>query len=128
MLETLWPGDRLLVSELSHPGRSLGQVIQIVEMLVHCKICFIAIKEGIEFDAMQDLRAKIMIALFGLFEEVERDLISERIPEDSPLRRPRGSCSDDPRGPWENPSSTARNKTFGRCWIRMSRKARSPKS
>ena len=41
------PGDRLLVSELSRLGRSLSQVIQIVETLVRRKIPFIAIKEAI---------------------------------------------------------------------------------
>ena len=78
MLGTLEPGDRLLVSELSRLGRSLSQVLQIVETLVRRKIHFIAIKEAIEFDGKQDLRTKVMIALFGLFAEVERDLISER--------------------------------------------------
>ena len=62
MLGTLEPGDRLLVSELSRLGRSLSQVIQIVETLVHRKIRFIAIKEAIEFDGKQDLRTKVMIA------------------------------------------------------------------
>ena len=81
MLGTLEPGDRLLVSELSRLGRSLSQVIQIVETLVRRKIRFIAIKEAIEFDGKQDLRTKVMIALFGLFAEVERDLISERTKE-----------------------------------------------
>ena len=54
MLGTLQPGDRLLVSELSRLGRSLSQVIQIVETLVRRKIRFIAIKEAIEFDGKQD--------------------------------------------------------------------------
>ena len=58
MWGTLQPGDRLLVSELSRLGRSLSQVIQIVETLVRCKIRFIAIKEAIEFDGKQDLRTK----------------------------------------------------------------------
>ena len=58
MLGTLQPGDRLLVSELSRLGRSLSQVIQIVETLVRRKIRFIAIKEAIEFDGKeQDIRA-----------------------------------------------------------------------
>ena len=62
MLGTLQPGDRLLVSELSRLGRSLSQVIRIVETLVRRKIRFIAIKEAIEFDGQQDLRTKVMIA------------------------------------------------------------------
>ena len=47
LLAALEPGDRLLVSELSRLGRSLSQVIQIVDTLVHRKIRFIAIKEGL---------------------------------------------------------------------------------
>ncbi len=31
------------------------------------------------------------------------------------------------RGPWEHPGSTARSKTSGRCWARMSPRPRSPK-
>ena len=75
MLGTLQPGDRLLVSELSRLGRSLSQVIRIVETRVRRKIRFIAIKEAIEFDGKQDLRTQVMIALFGLFAEVERNLL-----------------------------------------------------
>ena len=41
LLVALEPGDRLLVSELSRLGRSLSQVILIVNTLVHRKIRFI---------------------------------------------------------------------------------------
>ena len=75
-LNSLTAGDRLVVSELSRLGRSLGQVIQIVEQLVQRRIRFTAIKENIRFEGKQDLQTKVMIALFGLFAEVERDLIS----------------------------------------------------
>ena len=37
-------------------------MIQIVETLVQRQICFIPIKEGIEFDGQQGLRTKVMIA------------------------------------------------------------------
>ena len=98
MLGTLQPGDRLLVSELSRLGRSLSQVIQIVETLVRRKIRFIAIKEAIEFDGKQDLRTKVMIALFGLFAEVERDLISERTKEGLAAARAKGRLLGRPKG------------------------------
>ena len=61
----LQSGDRLLVSELSRLGRSLGQVLQIVATLIERKIRFIAIKEAIEVEGKQDLRTKVMIAMFG---------------------------------------------------------------
>ena len=98
MLGTLQPGDRLLVSELSRLGRSLSQVIQIVETLVRRKIRFIAIKEAIEFDGKQDLRTKVMIALFGLFAEVERDLISERTKEGLAAAKAKGKRLGRPKG------------------------------
>ena len=98
MLGTLEPGDRLLVSELSRLGRSLSQVIQIVETLVHRKIRFIAIKEAIEFDGKQDLPTKVMIALFGLFAEVERDLISERTKEGLAAAKAKGKLLGRPKG------------------------------
>ena len=56
-------------------------MIQIVEELVKQKIRFTAIKESIRFEGKQYLQTKVMIALFGLFAEVERDLISERTKE-----------------------------------------------
>ena len=98
LLAALEPGDRLLVSELSRLGRSLSQVIQIVDTLVHRKIRFIAIKEGIEFDGKQDLRTKVMIALFGLFAEVERDLISERTKEGLARREGQGEAARTAQG------------------------------
>ena len=76
----------------------LSQVIQIVETLVRRKIRFIAIKEAIEFDGKQDLRTKVMIALFGLFAEVERDLISERTKEGLAAAKAKGKLLGRPKG------------------------------
>src|SRR5262245_5852604 len=95
---TLDPGDRLVVSELSRLGRSLGQVIQIVDELVKRKVRFIAVKEAIRFEVKQDLQTKVMIALFGLFAEVERDLISERTKEGLAAARARGRLLGRPKG------------------------------
>src|SRR5262245_25254257 len=75
---TLDPGDRLVVSELSRLGRSLGQVIQVVDELVKRQVRFTAVKEAIRFEGKQDLQTKVMIALFGLLAAVERDLIYEQ--------------------------------------------------
>jgi DNA invertase Pin-like site-specific DNA recombinase len=98
LLGTLQAGDRLVVSELSRLGRSLGQVIQLVEELVRRKICFVAIKEGIRFEGQKDLQTKVMIALFGLFAEVERDLISERTKEGLAAARAKGRLLGRPKG------------------------------
>ena len=98
MLDSLKPGDRLIVSELSRLGRSLGQVIQIVDTLVHRKVRFAAVKEGITFEGKQDLQTKVMVALFGLFTEVERDLISERTKEGLATAKAAGKLLGRPKG------------------------------
>ena len=98
MLERLAPGDRLIVSELSRLGRSLGQVIHIVDELVKRKIRFTAIKESIHFEGKQDLQTKVMVALFGLFAEVGRDLISERTREGLASARAKGRLLGGPKG------------------------------
>jgi len=98
MLGRLSAGDRLIVSELSRLGRSLGQVIQIIDELVKRKIRFTAIKEAIHFEGKQDLQTKVMVALFGLFAEVERDLISERTREGLAAARARGRLLGRPKG------------------------------
>ncbi|MBI4289504.1 MAG: recombinase family protein [Chloroflexi bacterium] len=98
LLGLLGEGDRLIVSELSRVGRSLGQVIHFVEELVRRKIRFVAIKEAIRFEGKQDLQTKVMIALFGLFAEVERDLISERTKEGLTAARAKGRLLGRPKG------------------------------
>jgi DNA invertase Pin-like site-specific DNA recombinase len=81
MIEGLQPGDRLIVSELSRFGRSLGQILQIIDLLIQKGVRLVAIKEAIRFEGKQNLQTKAMIALFGLFAEIERDLIAERTKE-----------------------------------------------
>lgn len=98
LLGMLAVGDRLVVSELSRLGRSLSQVIQIVEELVKRKVRFVAIKEAIRFEGKQDMQTKVMVALFGLFAEVERDLISERTKEGLAAARAKGRLLGRPKG------------------------------
>ena len=74
-------GDRLVVSELSRLGRSLGQIVAILDTLAREGIAFTAIKEQIRIEGKQDIQTKVMTTLFALFAEVERDLISERTRE-----------------------------------------------
>ena len=80
------------------PDFSLGQVTHIVDELVKRKIRFTAIQESIHFEGKQDLQTKVMVALFGLFAEVERDLISERTREGLASTRAKGRLLGRPKG------------------------------
>jgi DNA invertase Pin-like site-specific DNA recombinase len=98
LIETLKPGDRLIVSELSRLGRSLHQILQIVDRLMHKDIRLVAIKESIRFEGKHNLQTKAMIALFGLFAEVERDLIAERTKEGLAAAKAKGRRLGRPKG------------------------------
>lgn len=98
LLELLSAGDQLIVSELSRLGRSLGQIVTLLDNLVKSGIVFISIKEGIKVSGQQDMQTKVMVALFGLFAEIERDLVSERTKEGLARARASGKKLGRPKG------------------------------
>ena len=77
-MNVLQPGDGLVVSELSRLGRSLGQIVAILDALAKTGVAFVAMKENMRIEGQRDIQTKVMTTLFALFSEVERDLISER--------------------------------------------------
>jgi len=98
VLAQVQPGDLILVSELSRLGRSVGQIIQLVDRLIKQRVQLVAIKENIRLNGIQDLQTKVMITLFGLFAEIERDLIAERTKEGLAAARAKGRLPGRPRG------------------------------
>ena len=91
-------GDRLVVSELSRLGRSLGQIVTVLDSFAKAGIALIAIKESIRVQGKQDIQTKVMTTLFALFAEVERDLISERTREGLAKARASGKTLGRPKG------------------------------
>ena len=91
-------GDLVLVSELSRLGRSVGQIIQLIDELIKLKVRFIAIKEKTQLNGKQDIQSKMMVTMFGLFAEIERDLISERTREGLIAARAKGKILGRPKG------------------------------
>ena len=98
LLEELDTGDTLIVSELSRTGRSVGEIITTVDTLVKKKIRFIAVKEGIRLNGSQDMQTKVMVTMFSLFAEIERDLISMRTKEGLAAARASGKKLGRPKG------------------------------
>lgn len=100
LTERLGSGDVLVVSELSRLGRSLGEVVQTVDRLAAANVALWTVKENIRIDGGQrSMQGKLMVGLFAMLAEVERDLISERTKaglararaEGKRLGRPKGS-------------------------------------
>jgi DNA invertase Pin-like site-specific DNA recombinase len=98
LLDLLKEGDCLIVSELSRLARSVGQIAVTVNTLLKNKVRFISIKENISLNGRQDMQTKIMITMFSLFSEIERDLISERTKEGLKRARSEGKLLGRPKG------------------------------
>ena len=96
---TDFPGRvSLVVSELSRLGRSLGQIVTILDALAKAGVDCVALKENIRVEGKRDIQTKVMTTLFALFAEVERDLISERTREGLAKARPSGRNLGCPKG------------------------------
>lgn len=101
LLEQLFEGDMLIVSELSRMERSVGEIITILDTLVRKQVRFLSVKEGIRLDSFQDcedIQTKVMITLFGLFAEIERKLISMRTKEALATAKAAGKKLGRPKG------------------------------
>lgn len=98
LLENLQAGDLLLTSELSRLGRSVGQIIQIVDTLIKNQVQLVAVKESININGKQNIQTKTMITMFALFAEIERDLISERTKQGLLAARNKGKLLGRPKG------------------------------
>ena len=97
-MAALEPGDRLVVSELSRLGGSLGEVVAMLDTIAKAGVLFVAIKENIRFEGRRDIQTKVMTTMFALFAEVERDLISERTREGLTKARASGRRLGRPKG------------------------------
>ena len=99
LLSRLQEGDRLVVSELSRLGRSVGQVIAIVDGLLGQGVSFVSVKENLALSRKeQDIQAKVMVTLLGLFAEIERDLVSQRTKAGLAAARAKGKLLGRPKG------------------------------
>lgn len=98
LTQRLNAGDTLIVTELSRIGRSTGEVIMLVNKLVEQGVRLIVIKQKLDLQDKQDMTAKIMITLFSLFAELERDLISVRTKEALAAKKAQGKKLGKPIG------------------------------
>jgi len=98
LLDSLERGDTLIVSELSRLGRSVGEIITTVDRLMHQQIRVFALKEGLRLPGAQDLQSRVIVTLFGLFAEIERELLSLRTKEALAAARAAGKRLGRPPG------------------------------
>lgn len=76
MLDTLRPGDTVIVWKLDRLGRSTKHLIEIVTKWREQEIAFMSISDGITFD--DSPFGNMIFTVMAAFAQLERDLISER--------------------------------------------------
>jgi DNA invertase Pin-like site-specific DNA recombinase len=97
VLEKLVGYDTLIVTELSRLGRSTAEVISLMNALVDKNIRVIVCKQNLDI-SQQDMNSKIVVTLFSLFSELERDLISLRTKEALAVKKAQGIKLGKPKG------------------------------
>lgn len=97
MMSTLQVADTLIVTELSRLGRSTSEIIDLVNNMVQKQIRVIIIKQNLDIQ-QQNMNSKIIITLFSLFAELERDLISLRTKEALASKKMQGIRLGKPKG------------------------------
>ncbi|MBR0212099.1 MAG: recombinase family protein [Alphaproteobacteria bacterium] len=76
LLNSLQPNDIIIAAEISRLGRSLLEVMRILENCLNNNCQVWTIKENYRLG--NDIQSKVMAFAFGLSAEIERNLISQR--------------------------------------------------
>ncbi len=101
LLEKLQPGDVIIASELSRLGRSIKETLNTIDNLVqNKKNRLILIKQNLDMNPgnMNSLTNKVLITVFSMIAELERDFISERTKEGLNARKAKGIKLGKPKG------------------------------
>lgn len=96
IIESLSPGDNLIVSEFSRLGRSMLECIEVINHCLEKKINLYAIKGNWHLD--NTIQSKVMGMIFSIASEIERDLISKRTSEALRIRKDKGLPLGRPKG------------------------------
>lgn len=97
MMEKFEDSGTLIATELSRLGRSTAEVIALVNQLLEQNVRVILTKQNLDITT-HDMASKIIITLFSLFGELERDLISLRTKEALAAKKAQGIRLGKPKG------------------------------
>lgn len=79
LVEQMQPNDILIVNEFSRLGRSLLDILEILKILKEKEVDVYIVRENMKLS--DDLNSKVMVFMFSLVSEIERDLIRSRVKE-----------------------------------------------
>jgi DNA invertase Pin-like site-specific DNA recombinase len=101
LIDKLNPNDIVIASELSRLGRSIKETLNIIETIIEKKQSrLILIKQSLDLNPndRNNLTNKVLITMFSMLAELERDFISERTKEGLKARAEKGIKLGKPKG------------------------------
>lgn len=101
LLDRLSPNDVVIASELSRLGRSIKETLNTIEVIVNDKQSrLVLIKQNLDLNpsAQNNVANKVLITIFSMLAELERDFISERTKEGLRARVAKGIKLGKPKG------------------------------
>lgn len=108
VLEKLKSGDILITTEISRLGRSLLEVMSILQMCLEKECQVWTLKENFRLGA--DIQSKVLAFAFGLSAELSKTLLQERVRESLARRRASGKRLGRPSGAKSKALKLAKNR------------------
>ncbi len=110
VVESLQPGETLIVAELSRLARSIGQVFDIVQKIKERKAKLWVLQPEIRTGNGNDLLADMLLFALSTAAQLERDLISERTKNGLAARKAQGVRLGRPPGRGEKMTAALESK------------------
>ncbi|MBA2648943.1 MAG: recombinase family protein [Legionella sp.] len=101
LLDKLAPDDMIIASELSRLGRSIKETLNTIEVIIiDKKSRLVLIKQNLDLNpnVRNNVANKVLITIFSMLAELERDFISERTKEGLRARVAKGIKLGKPKG------------------------------
>jgi DNA invertase Pin-like site-specific DNA recombinase len=101
LLNNLNPKDIVISSELSRLGRSMKETLNIIESITGEKQArLILIKQNLDLNPSDrnNMINKVLVTIFSMLADLERDFISERTKEGLKARKDKGIPLGKPKG------------------------------
>ena len=96
ILESLHRGDTLLLNEFSRLGRSMLECMEIISIATQKGVNIYTVKGNWQLDG--SIQSKVMVMVFSMVSEIERDLISKRTKEALQTKKSSGKKLGRPKG------------------------------